>query len=242
LEIQQGSLYPALYYRLTATGRRELQEETRKWNQMADSSDSRLCTLYQFQVDILPKCAQFSGDMSTRRGGMGRTRTGALLLGLAALAWSQVAHGQGAGALGPEVRKYLRVSTPRVVLAHVSVIDGTGEAPRPDQNVYIDGGKITAISAGADQLPSDGTTFLNLRGYSVMPGLVGMHDHLFYLARPNLRADNSFDGPSLFLQMSFSAPRLYLANGVTTARTAGSVYLASPMQAITTDRWSSTCG
>ena len=59
LEIQQGSLYPALYrlehqgliasewgesenkrkakyYRLTATGRRQLQEETRNWNRMAD--------------------------------------------------------------------------------------------------------------------------------------------------------------------------------------------------------------
>jgi imidazolonepropionase-like amidohydrolase len=161
--------------------------------------------------------------MFTQPGGTHGTRTCLLLLYLAALAGSQVAYGQRVDALGPEVRKYLRVGTPKVVLAHVGVIDGTGEAPRPDQNVYIDGGKITAISAGADQPPGDGTTVLNLRGYSVMPGIVGMHDHLFYLARPNLRADNSFDGPALFLQMSFSAPRLYLANGVTTARTAGSV-------------------
>jgi len=59
LEIQQGSLYPALYrlerqgliesewgesenkrkarfYRLTAAGRRRLQQETRDWNRMAD--------------------------------------------------------------------------------------------------------------------------------------------------------------------------------------------------------------
>ena len=59
LEIQQGSLYPALYrlehqglidsewgesennrkakyYKLTAAGRRQLQEETGKWNRMAD--------------------------------------------------------------------------------------------------------------------------------------------------------------------------------------------------------------
>jgi transcriptional regulator len=59
LEIQQGSLYPALYrlehqglitsewgesenkrkaqyYRLTAVGRRQLQEEARNWNRMAD--------------------------------------------------------------------------------------------------------------------------------------------------------------------------------------------------------------
>ena len=59
LEIQQGSLYPALYrlehqgllasdwgesenkrkarfYRLTAAGRRRLQQETREWNRMAE--------------------------------------------------------------------------------------------------------------------------------------------------------------------------------------------------------------
>jgi imidazolonepropionase-like amidohydrolase len=55
-----------------------------------------------------------------------------------------------------------------------------------------------------------------------MPGIVGMHNHLFYLARPNLVADGNFDSPAFFLQTRFSAPRKYLANGVTTMRTAGS--------------------
>jgi hypothetical protein len=74
----------------------------------------------------------------------------------------------------------------------------------------------------APTLNGDGTTILDLRGYSVMPGIVGMHDHLIYMARPNLAADNSFDGPVLFQQMTFSGSRLYLANGVTTIRTTGS--------------------
>ena len=126
-------------------------------------------------------------------------------------------------ALGPEVRRYLRVTTPKVILEHVRVIDGTGAAPVPDQNITIEGGKITAISAGADQPATEGTTILDLRGYSVLPGIVGMHNHLFYLARPNFAADGSFNGPFLFQQMTFSAPRLYLANGVTTMRTAGSI-------------------
>ena len=127
--------------------------------------------------------------------------------------------------LGPEVRKYVSISTSRVVLEHVNVIDGSSGAPISDQNISIQDGKITAISPGADIPQSESTTILNLRGYSVMPGIVGMHDHLFYIAQPNLAADFSFDGPSLFHEMSFSAPRLYLANGVTTARTTGS---ASP--------------
>ena len=82
--------------------------------------------------------------------------------------------------LGPEVRKYLRVSTPRVVLEHVQIIDGTGAAPTADRNITIEQGKITALSAGVDQSPREGTTVLDLRGYSVMPGIVGMHDHFWF--------------------------------------------------------------
>jgi imidazolonepropionase-like amidohydrolase len=143
-------------------------------------------------------------------------------LGAAALWHCELADAQRVDTLGPQVRKYLKVSTPKVVLEHVQIIDGTGAPPSPDQNIYIEAGKITGISAGADQSPQDGTTILDLRGYSVMPGIVGMHNHLFYFARPNLGADGSFDRPALFLPMSFSAPRLYLANGVTTMRTTGS--------------------
>jgi imidazolonepropionase-like amidohydrolase len=146
-----------------------------------------------------------------------------LISSLTALGHPGLAEAQGVDSLGPQVRKYLSVSTPRVILEHVQIIDGTGAAPSPDQNISLEGGKITGISAGQDQSPSDGTTILNLRGYSVMPGIVGMHDHLFYLARPNPGPDGSYEGPALFLQVSFSAPRLYLANGVTTLRTTGSV-------------------
>src|SRR5438067_752608 len=154
----------------------------------------------------------------------GRCRMGALflLLCMATLSWPEPANAQRIDALSPQVRKYVSVSTSKVILEHVQVIDGTGSAPLPDQNISIEGGKITAISPGGEQPPSDGVTVLNLRGYSVMPGIVGMHDHLFYLVRPNLAADGTFDAPGLFVQMTFSAPRLYLANGVTTARTVGS--------------------
>ena len=58
---------------------------------------------------------------------------------------------------------------------------------------------------------------LELKGYTVLPGLVGMHDHMYYLQRPNTDASGS-GGPILLPQMTFSAPRMYLANGVTTIR------------------------
>ena len=133
------------------------------------------------------------------------------------------AFAQRVDTLAPPVRKYVSVGTPRVILEHVQVIDGTGAAPIADRNIDIESGKDRSASLPARiETPADGTTILDLRGYSVMPGIVGMHEHLFYIALPNLDARRTASiGPALFLQMSFSAPRLYLANGVTTMRTRG---------------------
>jgi imidazolonepropionase-like amidohydrolase len=121
------------------------------------------------------------------------------------------------------VLKYVRVNAPTVVLQHVRVIDGTGRSPVEDQNLIIEQGKITSVRASSEAQAGDGTTVLNLRGYTVMPGIVGMHDHLFYIARPNEDGQGNFEPPVLVTQMTFSAPRLYLAGGVTTMRTTGSV-------------------
>ncbi|HXY11449.1 MAG TPA: amidohydrolase family protein [Terriglobales bacterium] len=125
--------------------------------------------------------------------------------------------------LSKEVKAFVKVDTVKTVLAHVRVIDGTGAPALEDQNVVIEGGKITAVEKGADVNASAGVTVLDLRGHSVMPGIVGMHNHLFYVARPNLTAEWKDDPPLLVPQMTFSAPRLYLGGGVTTMRTTGSV-------------------
>ena len=125
--------------------------------------------------------------------------------------------------LSKAVKQFVRVDTPKVVLTHVRVIDGTGASATEDQNVVIEGGKIAAIQKGADTAASAGTTVLDLRGYTVIPGIVGMHNHLFYIARPNLNSQWKYEQPVVVPQMTFSAPRLYLAAGVTTMRTTGSV-------------------
>jgi imidazolonepropionase-like amidohydrolase len=121
------------------------------------------------------------------------------------------------------VQSYIRVATPRVVLAHVRVIDGTGHAAVDDRNVVVEHGKITAIEAGAEVAATADTTVLDLHGRSVIPGLVGMHDHLFYVASPNFDEHWDAEPPRIVPEMVFSAPRLYLAAGVTTIRTTGSV-------------------
>jgi len=125
--------------------------------------------------------------------------------------------------LSENVKQFVRVDAAKVVLTHVRVMDGTGAAALDDQNVVIEGGKISVIEKGADVAAAQGSAVLDLRGYTVIPGIVGMHNHLFYIARPNLNSQWRTDPPLLLPQMTFSAPRLYLAGGVTTMRTTGSV-------------------
>ena len=125
--------------------------------------------------------------------------------------------------LSKTVQELVRVRAAKVILTHVRIIDGTGVPAVEDQNVVIEGGKITAIQKGAEVAAAEGTTTLDLHGYTVMPGIVGLHNHLFYIARPNLDSRRHFDDPVLVTQMTFSAPRLYLAGGITTMRTTGSV-------------------
>jgi len=124
--------------------------------------------------------------------------------------------------LSEAVNAYVQVPAGRIALTHVRVIDGTGAPPIEDQTVLIDGPKIAGIRPGSEPVPQDYRT-LNLAGASVIPGIVGMHNHLYYIARPNLDASGHSEDPLLVPQMTFSAPRLYLANGVTTMRTTGSV-------------------
>ena len=124
--------------------------------------------------------------------------------------------------LSTQLQQYVRVPAGRIALTHVRVIDGTGAAAVDDQTVLIDGSRIAAVQAASAPLPA-GYQSLDLSGATVMPGIVGMHNHMFYIARPNLDAAGHFEDPLVVPQMTFSAPRLYLANGVTTMRTTGSV-------------------
>ena len=120
------------------------------------------------------------------------------------------------------VQTFVKVKPGVIALVHARLIDGTGAPEQADRTIVIDGAKIAAVLAPGAAPPS-GAQVVDLAGKTVLPGLVGMHDHLFYIARPNLDAAGHSDSPVLAPQMSFSAPRMYLAAGVTTLRTTGSV-------------------
>ena len=125
-------------------------------------------------------------------------------------------HGQASGqdrdALSDELRSYLSVSAPFLALENVLLFDGTGGPARAGQTILIRGNRIEAIGAsGSLDIPSAAER-LDLAGHSVMPGIVGLHDHMFY-----------YQSAPRATQMQYSGPRLYLGAGVTTVRTTGSV-------------------
>jgi imidazolonepropionase-like amidohydrolase len=126
-------------------------------------------------------------------------------------------------ALSPEVLRYIKVPAGVVVLEHVRVIDGTGAAALADQTITLREGKIAAIEPAGQAHAPAGAIVLDLTGRSVLPGLVGMHDHMYYIARPNLDASGASEPPLMVPEMAFSSPHLYLGAGVTTLRTTGSV-------------------
>jgi hypothetical protein len=144
-----------------------------------------------------------------------------LIVGFLLITTIAVAQTQKAGDVAP----FISVDAPVFVLNHVRVIDGTGAAAVEDQAVVISGGKIVSIgAAGAAQIPQ-GAQVLDRSGYSVMPGIVGMHDHLYYTDSISVQvAGGKIAEPGLFVaEIPYTAPRLYFAAGVTTMRTTGSL-------------------
>jgi hypothetical protein len=124
--------------------------------------------------------------------------------------------------LAPDVQPFVRVAAGRIAITHVRVIDGTGAAPAEDRTVLVDGATIAAVQDSNAAIPA-GYRTIDATGETLMPGIVGMHNHMFYIARPNLTPAGHADEPLVVPEMIFSAPRLYLAAGVTTMRTTGSV-------------------
>lgn len=125
----------------------------------------------------------------------------------------------------PDVAPFVSVNAPVIVLNHVRVIDGTGAAPREDQTLIISRGEIQSIGPASSTQHPSGAKVLDRTGYSVIPGIVGMHDHLYYTSSASMqfRSGRIEEPGFVAAELPYTGPRLYLAAGVTAMRTTGSV-------------------
>src|SRR5258706_9286201 len=110
--------------------------------------------------------------------------------------------------LSTAVRSFVAVDSPVVALTHARIIDGTGAPPRDDQTLIIRDGRIVALGAFKSIALPVGAQVIDLTGKSVIPGLVMVHEHLFYPT-----------GPGVYAYLAESFTRLYLSGGVTSLRT-----------------------
>lgn len=122
--------------------------------------------------------------------------------------------GQPSTRMLPGVQPFIAVDSPVVALTHVRVIDGTGGAVQEDRTIIISQGKIQAVGSSSQIAPPAGAKVMELTGHTVIPGLIGMHEHMHY---------PSGGGIPMYPLHAFSFPRLYLGCGVTTMRTGGSM-------------------
>jgi imidazolonepropionase-like amidohydrolase len=118
--------------------------------------------------------------------------------------------------LSPQVQAYVTHAQPLLAITHERVIDGHGTGAREEQTVLLRDGRIAAVGSHV-QVPA-GATVIDGSGQTLLPGLVGMHDHMFYPA-PKV---NPAAKEAIYPEQASSFPKLYLAGGVTTIRTTGS--------------------
>ncbi len=93
-----------------------------------------------------------------------------------------------------------------LVFTHLTVIDGSGAAPRAGQTVVIKGGRIAAIGHAGDVAVPESAQVVDARGKYLIPGLWDMHVHL------------SIGGEALL--------PIFVANGVTAVRDLGGDFAA----------------
>ena len=130
-----------------------------------------------------------------------------LVLIVALLVSASIAHA--------DPKDWIAYKQPVIAFTHATVIDGTGGAPKHDQTLVIDKGRISELGPSSSIKVPAGASVVDARGKTLLPGFVMMHEHLFYTTRTN---------PAFYATaMPYSFPPLYLAGGETTIRTTGSM-------------------
>ena len=132
---------------------------------------------------------------------------------LIALACSAVVAESGVAqrpALSASTRGFLAIDAPLVALTHATVIDGTGTPARENQTIILRDGRIESVGPTGGIAVPPSAQVVDLKGHTVIPGFVALHEHTYL-------------GGITYPAPMMHSPLLYLASGVTTAMTAGSM-------------------
>jgi len=95
-----------------------------------------------------------------------------------------------------------------VVRAH-ALIDGTSAQPRANQEILIQGDRITAVYAAGTRPPPPGAEVLDLGNSTVLPGLIDCHTHIFL--QGEIPAAGGYDIQLLKFPASYRAARAVVA-------------------------------
>lgn len=114
--------------------------------------------------------------------------------------------------LSPETEKFVSINEDVLAFTNVRIVDGTGADAVEGQTVIVRDGRIAEIGASTKvKIPGEAKV-LDYEGKTLLPGFVMLHEHMFYPVRRGY-----------YNNLTYSFPKLYLAGGVTTMRTGGSV-------------------
>lgn len=135
---------------------------------------------------------------------------------LAAAAGRSPAAAQSFDQLSEAVQALTASESDHFVIQNVVLIDGTGEPARRGMSVEVLDGRIATVGTAQEVGTPAGAEVVEGDGRTLIPGLVMLHEHLFYPSGRDARG-------ARYNTHELSFPPFYLAGGVTTMRTGGSV-------------------
>ncbi len=106
--------------------------------------------------------------------------------------------------------KFVIYDQPEIVLQNARVVDVVKGIVLEGYSVLISNGKISGIEKTGKPTVSGTARVIDLTGKTILPGLVMLHEHMNYN-----------NGAAVWQFQPVSFPKLFLAAGVTTLRTAG---------------------
>ena len=113
------------------------------------------------------------------------------------------------------VKRFISFQQESFAITNVTLIDGKGTGPQQAMTVLVKNGKIVDVASSNKIAIPTGANIIDAKGKTLLPGFVMLHEHIFYT--------KIFENEFNVVNMTNTFPRMYLAGGVTTMRTAGSV-------------------